>query len=193
MAEIPIRPHAEPFLSSDLRRDWLWLVILGAVLAILGLLALGVPLVATLVTSVFLGWLLIIGGILEVVHGLWHRSWRGFFMDLLIGVVYVVIGFMIVANPGIAMLTLTLLIAMFLIISGIFRIVTAVSERFPHWGWILFNGIVSLVLGIMIWRQWPASALWVIGLFVGIDMLLQGVSLIMLGLAAKKLPVQSMP
>ncbi len=188
MAEIPMHPHAEPLPPRELRRGWVWLIVLGALLMVLGLLALGLPLVAGLATAVFIGWLLIIAGILEVAQGLWSRQWRGFFLDLLIGILYIGIGFMVVANPGITLVTLTLLIAMFLITGGVFRIVAALSERFPHWGWLLLNGVVSLVLGILIWRQWPASALWVIGLFVGIDLLLQGVSLIMLGLAAKRLP-----
>ncbi len=190
MAGIPMQPDAEP-LGSDLRRGWLFFVILGVLLVILGLVALGAPLLATLATGVFIGWMLIIGGVLEVLHSLWHRRWRGFFLDLLIGVLYAAIGFMVVANPGVAAVTLTLLIAMFLIIGGIFRIVTAVSERFPHWGWMLLNGAISLVLGVMIWRQWPASAVWVIGLFVGIDMLFQGWSLIMLGLTGRRLPAHS--
>jgi uncharacterized membrane protein HdeD (DUF308 family) len=191
MAEIPMHPHVEPIKPSDLRRGWLAFVILGILLMILGVVALGAPFLTTLVTGVFIGWMLVVGGILEVAHGLWHRHWRGFFLDLLIGVLYIVIGFMVVANPGVAVVTLTLLIAMFLIIGGIFRIVTAVAERFPHWGWMLLNGVISLVLGVLIWRQWPSSAIWVIGLFVGIDLLFQGWSLIMLGLLGKRLSAQS--
>ena len=93
-----------------------------------------------------------------------------------------------VTNPAATVLTLTLLIAMFLITEGIFRIVTALSVRYPNWGWMLLQGVVSLILGIMIWRQWPVSGLWVIGLFVGIQMLFTGWSMVMLGLSAKNLP-----
>jgi uncharacterized membrane protein HdeD (DUF308 family) len=110
------------------------------------------------------------------------------FIDLLTGILYVVVGFMMVANPGVAAVTLTLLIALFLMFGGIFRIVVALMLQFPHRGWLVLHGLINLLLGIGIWRQWPLSGLWVIGLFVGIDMVFNGWSLVMLGLAAKKLP-----
>ena len=112
-----------------------------------------------------------------------HRS--------LVGILYAVVGFMVVANPAATAISLTMLIAMFLLGEGIFRIVTALSVRYPNRGWMLLQGFVSLVLGIMIWRQWPVSGLWVIGLFVGIQMLFGGWSLVMLGLTAKNLPTEA--
>jgi len=129
-----------------------------------------------------------VGGVVEAAHACSCKGWGGFFVDLLTGILYVVVGFMVVANPGVTALALTLLIAMFLVFGGIFRIAVAVVVRFQNWIWLLLHGVVNLLLGIAIWRQWPLSGLWVIGLFVGIDMLLNGWSLIMLGLAAKSLP-----
>jgi uncharacterized membrane protein HdeD (DUF308 family) len=140
---------------------------------------------ATLVTVVFIGWLLLIGGILSAVHAFWRKQWRGFFLDLATGILYVVAGLMIIGNPGAAALTLTLLIAMLLLVGGIFRIVVALSGHFEHRGWVLLNGIITAALGILIWRQWPLSGLWVIGLFVGIEMIFYGWSLVMLSLIAK--------
>jgi len=84
--------------------------------------------------------------------------------------------------------TLTLLIAMFLIFGGVSRIVVAISFRFPNWIWLLVHGLINLWLGVAIWQEWPFSGLWVIGLFVGIDMIFNGLSLVMLALAAKKIP-----
>jgi uncharacterized membrane protein HdeD (DUF308 family) len=95
---------------------------------------------------------------------------------------------MMVTNPTESAVLLTLLIAMFLVFEGVFRIVAALAARYPHWGWVLFNGLISVLLGILIWRQWPYSGLWVIGLFIGIEMLLNGWSLVMLSLSARKLP-----
>ena len=89
--------------------------------------------------------------------------------ESLVPILYVVVGFMIVANPGAAAVTLTLLIALFLMFGGIFRIVVALILRFPHWGWLFLHGIVNLLLGIAIWRRWPWDGLWVIGLFIGIE------------------------
>jgi uncharacterized membrane protein HdeD (DUF308 family) len=187
MSGIPLEAPTASSSSPHLPRLWLWFVVLGVVQLILGVIALGSPLVIGLATAVLIGWVLMIGGVLEIVHGFADRQWRGFFLDLLGGILYLVIGFMVVANPGLTLLTVTMLVAMFLFTSGIFRIVMALAERFPHWGWMLLNGIISLLLGISIWRQWPVSGLWVVGLFVGIEMLLHGWSLVMLGLAGKRL------
>jgi uncharacterized membrane protein HdeD (DUF308 family) len=148
----------------------------------------GASALMTLATMVLTGWLMIGGGIFETIHAFTCKQWSGFFLDLLAGILYVVVGFLIVANPAATAVTLTLLIAMFLIFGGIFRIVASIAARFPNWVWVLMHGIVSLLLGIAIWRQWPLSGLWVIGLFAGIDMVLNGFSLIMLAVAAKKLP-----
>ena len=177
---------------GELKKNWGWFLGLGIALVVLGTIALGVSVATTIVSVWLFGWLLIIGGVLEGVHAFWReRGWGGFFIDLLTGILYVVVGFMMVANPAETAVSLTLLIALFLMFGGIFRIVVALILRFPHWGWLVLHGAVNLLLGIAIWRQWPLSGLWVIGLFVGIDMLFNGWSLVMLGLAAKKLPEPS--
>jgi len=175
---------------EELRHSWGWYIGLGIVLIILGAIALGRTFIVTVASVMFFGWLLIAGGLIEAVHAFWRERWSGFFLDLFSGILYVVVGFMIVANPGASAAALTLLIAMFLIFGGIFRVVMALAARYPHWGWMLLHGGINLLLGVLIWRQWPVSGLWVIGLFVGIELLLNGWSLIMLGLAAKHLPRQ---
>ena len=177
--------------AGELRRSWGWYLALGIVLIVLGMIAIGSTFVMTIASVFFFGWLLIIGGVMEVIHAFWHKRWAGFFLDLLTGILYVVAGWMMVTNPAESALLLTLVIAMFLVFEGVFRIVAAVAARYPHWGWVMFNGVISLILGIMIWRQWPYSGLWVIGLFVGIEMLLNGWSLVMLSLTGRKLPGRS--
>jgi uncharacterized membrane protein HdeD (DUF308 family) len=178
-------PGLGPLGASAIRHSWGWFLALGILEIILGTLAIGATLVATVVTVVFFGWLLLIGGISSVVHAFWRKHWQGFFLDVLTGVLYVVAGFFMVAEPLAAAAPLTLLIAMFLLIGGIFRIVVALSGHVDHWVWVLLNGLVTAALGIMIWRQWPSSALWVIGLFIGIEMIFYGWSLVMLSLIAK--------
>lgn len=176
-----------PLFGVDvLRRNWGWFVALGIIQIILGLIALGTSVVVTLVSVVLFGWLLLIGGVLSVVHAFWERQWSGFFIDLAVGILDVVVGFMVVGNPVASAETLTLLIAMFLFMGGIFRIVAALTGHFHHSFWVLLNGIVTLALGIMIWRQWPLSGLWVIGLFIGIDLIFYGWSLLMVGLTARR-------
>jgi uncharacterized membrane protein HdeD (DUF308 family) len=173
--------------GSELHRKWGWFLALGILLVVLGTIALGSALLMTLASVFFFGWLLIIAGVMEVIHAFWHRHWSGFFLDLLTGVLYVVAGWMMVTNPTESALVLTLIIAMFLVFEGALRIVTALTMRYPHWGWVLLNGAVSLLLGFLIWRRWPVSGLWMIGVFVGIEMLLNGWSLIMLALSGREL------
>ena len=98
-----------------------------------------------------------------------------------------VVGIIIVANPGAGALVLTLVMAVFFMVAGLFRIITALVTRFPHWGWLLFSGLITLGLGLLIWRQWPLSGLWVIGTFIGIDMIITGWTWIMLSLAGRRL------
>ncbi len=174
---------------DELKKKWGWFLALGILLIIGGTVALGSSIMMTVFSMILLGWLMITGGVLEAIHAFSCKGWSGFFIDLLTGLLYVVVGFMIVGNPGATAATLTLLIAMFLIFGGIFRVVIALVVRYQNWGWLVLHGGVNLMLGMAIWRQWPLSGLWVIGLFVGIDMIFNGWSLVMLGLMAKNLPV----
>jgi uncharacterized membrane protein HdeD (DUF308 family) len=160
---------------------------LGILLIVLGVIALGSSAMMTMATMVFIGWLMIIGGIMEALTAFSVKP----------GAAFSSICFPAFCTPssvhdrgqsGATAVALTLLIAMFLVFSGIFRIVVAVIVRFQNWGWLLLSGAINLLLGISIWQEWPLSGLWVIGLFVGIDMILNGVSLVMLGLKARKLP-----
>jgi uncharacterized membrane protein HdeD (DUF308 family) len=172
---------------GDLRRSGPRLVGMGALLVVLGIVALAAAPFLTLATMVFVGGLLIVVGILQVIQAYAYRRWGGFFVDLLSGMLYLAIGILIVGNPGASAESLTLLIALYLIFSGIFRIVIACLVRFHNAMWLVFHGAISLLLGIMIWQQWPLSGHWLIGLYIGIDLLLNGWALVMLGLAAKKL------
>jgi uncharacterized membrane protein HdeD (DUF308 family) len=173
---------------ETLRRRWGWYLALGVALIALGAFAIGHSVTMTAVAVLTFGWVLIIGGVLEAVHAFWRKGWGGFFLDLAVGILYFVVGFMIVANPAASAVALTLLVAMFLIVGGIFRGVMAVAVRYPNWIWMLLHGIVSLLLGVLIWQRWPIAGLWVIGLYIGIEMIFNGSSLVMLGLAARKLP-----
>jgi len=179
---------------AELKRNWGGFLGLGIALVVLGVIALGASVATTIVSVLLFGWLLVIGGILEAVHAFWReRGWGGFFIDLLTGILYVVVGFMMVANPVETAVALTLLVALFLIFSGVFRIVVALILRLPHWGWLLLHGIVDLLLGIAIWSRWPWDGLWVIGLFFAIDLIFNGWSLVMLGMAARRIPNESSP
>jgi uncharacterized membrane protein HdeD (DUF308 family) len=173
---------------NALRGNWFWFVILGAALVVLGIIALGSVVIASLAAAVVIGALLLVAGAGEVVGAFWCRGWSGFFLHLLSGVFSIVIGLLFFRAPVEALAALTLLVSCFLMVGGIFKIVTAASYRFAAWGWPLASGIIDVVLGVMIWLEWPASALWVIGLFVGISLLFRGFDWIALGLALRALP-----
>ena len=169
-----------------------WFLLLGIVLILIGSTAIGEAFILTAFSMTFLGWLMVFAGVAGAFHAFsFGRDWGGFFLDLITGVLYTVAGFMVLANPAASAVALTLLIALVLIFEGLFRAITAVSIRYPHWVWVFFSGVVTTVLGFLIWRQWPSSGLWVIGLYVGINMILNGWSLVMLSLAVKNLPPEA--
>jgi uncharacterized membrane protein HdeD (DUF308 family) len=170
-----------------LSRNWGWLLALGILMIIMGVVAIGAPVVATIAVQFMLGWLLVISGIAEGIHAFMAQGWRGFLFELLSAVLYLAVGILLLVNPLGGALALTIVVAVFLIVEGIFKIITAFRVRdHDGWGWLLASGIVSVVLGVLIWAQWPASGLWVIGLLVGIQLLFTGWALVMLALAAKR-------
>jgi uncharacterized membrane protein HdeD (DUF308 family) len=175
---------------QTLQKHWVWFLALGIVMTALGMFAIGSACIATVTVTVtwLFGFLLLGGGIAEIVSSFSAGRWGGTLLHLLIGVLYVMVGLMIIEQPENSAIQLTLIIAIFLMISGVFRIVAALSERFVGWGWVLLNGGVTLLLGMLIWKQWPLSGLWVIGLFVGIDLIFNGWAWIMLSLGLRNAP-----
>lgn len=170
-----------------LSRNWGWLLALGILMIILGAIAVGAPVVATIAVQFMLGWLLVISGIAEAIHAFMAKGWRGFLLELLSALLYVAVGVLLLVNPLEGALALTIVLAVFLIVEGIFKIIMAFRVRdHDGWGWLLASGIVSVVLGVLIWAQWPASGLWVFGLLVGIQLLFTGWALVMVALAAKR-------
>ena len=168
-----------------LRHQWWCFLLLGIALVVLGSVCIVEPLVPSLASVVFLGFLLMAAGITQIVSAVWAGKWSGMLFHMLIGVLYAVVGYMIVDVPVVNMVLITKFIAIFLIISGAFRIVSALAVRFQDWGWALLNGGVTLLLGIIINRQLPEAALWVIGLFIGIEMIFNGWAWVMLALGLR--------
>jgi uncharacterized membrane protein HdeD (DUF308 family) len=171
-----------------LRGNWFWFMLLGGALILLGVIALGSAVIASLAVAFTIGILLLLGGMSEALGAFWCRGWSGFFLHLLSGVLSIVVGVLFLRAPGGALAALTLLVACFLMVGGLFKIIAAVSYRFAAWGWSLASGIIDLLLGVLIWQEWPTSALWVIGLFVGINLVFRGVNWIALGLALRSFP-----
>ena len=174
-----------------LRNHWWCFLLLGIALVVLGSLCIIDPLVPTLASVVFLGFVLMAAGITQIVSSFWAGKWSGMLIHMLIGVLYVVVGYMIVDEPVINMVVITKFIAIFLVVSGAFRIVSALVVRFQDWGWALVNGVITLLLGVIINRQLPEAALWVIGLFLGIELLFNGWSWVMLSLGLRAIAKKS--
>lgn len=172
---------------DEVRRHTGWFVALGVALIVLGCIAIWAAVFTTLISVMIFGWLLLIGGIVQSVHAFFVRPWTGLLLQLLIGMLNIIVGLLIVANPGASALALTLLMAAFFIVGGLFRIIASAREHLPSRGWAIFSGIINILLGILIWMQWPASAFWVIGLFIGIDLVFTGWWFLTLSLMARRL------
>ena len=182
---------------QDLKQHWWWLCVLGTSLVVLGSLAIGVPIFVSVATVIFLGAFLLVAGVAQVISAFWAGRWSGFLLQLLIGIFYVVVAILILDAPLESTLALTLLIAAFLIVTGIFRVVSALTLKFPGWGWQMLNGVITLLLGVLVTKvlaQDEATAgLWVIGLFVGIEMIFNGWTWIMLSLEIRNIPAEDAP
>jgi uncharacterized membrane protein HdeD (DUF308 family) len=171
------------FECDIIRPRWRWLLFLGILMVTLGTVALFLIPAATIGTALVLGWLLVISGVMEMIHAFRVRRWGGLFLHLIGGVLGILIGLLIVTHPIAGAVVWTLLLASFMVVIGLFRLLAAISLRFPNWGWALFDGIITLGLGILLWAQWPWSGIWFLGLAVGISLILRGWSYVMFALA----------
>jgi uncharacterized membrane protein HdeD (DUF308 family) len=172
-----------------LHQQWWCFLLLGISLIVIGSICIASPLAMAFTTAtvvLMIGFFMLAAGILEIVSSFWAGRWNGMLFHILIGILYGVVGYMIIDRPDTSMLVITKFIAIFLIVTGIFRIVAALTTRFQDWGWVLLNGAVTLILGLIINRQLPEAALWVIGLFVGIEMIFNGWAWVMLGLGLRR-------
>jgi len=172
---------------EDLRHKWGWFLALGIALIVLGVIALGMIPIATLATVMVFGWLLVFSGIVEAVHGFQVHKWSGMFLHLAGGVLGVLIGLLIVTHPVAGALAWTLLFASFFTVVGLFRLVAAVRLKFPNWGWAAFDGVITLLLGVLLVAGWPWSGLWFLGFAVGVSLILRGLSALMLGLTIRSM------
>jgi uncharacterized membrane protein HdeD (DUF308 family) len=178
--ENPLRQELQ-----HLRESWLLLLILGIGLVLVGMASMICSLIATLATAIFFGTLLLVGGVMQLVNAVTCRNWRGFFVYLLAGILFAVVGLIMMNHPVAVAAGLTLMLAAAFIVGGIVRIVGAATEHFHGWPWVMISGFITLFLGIFIWRHFPETAFWVIGLFIGIELIFSGMSWIMLAIGIR--------
>ena len=170
------------------KKSLTWSIVLSAFMILAGILAIFIPPVAGLAVTIFVGWLLVFSGVAHLVFAWQTRTSGGIVWELLLGVVYLLVGFYLLWNPVLGLASLTFGLALYLVAEAVLEFILAYQLRpLPGSGWLLFDGIVTLVLAVMIWRTWPASTVWAIGILVGISMLFSGISRLMLSLVARRL------
>lgn len=172
---------------EQVRGEWGWFLVLGIALVVLGTFGIVESFIFTEIVILVSGFLVLMGGGAQIAHAFWARRWSGFLLELLVGILDVVVGIFMISSPEKAALVLTLLLAAWLLAGGLFRVIAALAIRFPNWGWTALGGLVSAVLGIAVLNQWPASGEFFIGLCVGISLVFQGWSWIMLSMSLRSL------
>lgn len=165
-----------------------WYIAAAIIFIVLGMLAIFEPGVAGLGITILVGWLFIFGGVTHLIAAFKGGSAKHIIFQVLVGILYLVGGFYCITHPLLAISTLTLVLAAIILAEGVLEIVSYFRLRNEGAsGWVLFNGIVTLLLGGMIWFHWPSSSIWAIGILVGVNLLMTGVTRLMLGMAARKL------
>jgi uncharacterized membrane protein HdeD (DUF308 family) len=170
------------------RKSWGWLLAWGALLLVAGTAAITYPLAATAIWVEVLGILLLLAAAFEFAAVFFVRQWRGVLATILCGTLSLFAGIVFLERPLLTAAGLTLFLAMMFLASGVVRIASALTHRFPGWAWTILAGAVDLLLAVLIWRSFPESKFWVIGMFVGIDMIFAGWSWVMLALELRGLP-----
>lgn len=176
----------------ELRRNWRWLLALGIALILIGAIAVVDSVAVSVASMIVFGWVLLVAGIVQAVQAFRHRTSGHFLLHVINAVFSFIVGLILLRNSLAGLLVITLLLAAYFVVSGIFRIVAALAVRIHGSGWTLVEGIISLILGILVWAHWPTAALWVIGLFIGINLITTGCSQVMLALSLRRLITKSL-
>jgi uncharacterized membrane protein HdeD (DUF308 family) len=183
-------PIYNPFVAGieEVRASWGWFLFLGIALTILGVACIAFDVSATFATVLVFGWILLISGVFALVHAFRVGTWSGFFLYLLSALLRGFTGYLLVRYPLAGAETLTLVLASFFMVGGLFRTIGSAMAKFPRWGWAVFSGIVSVVLGIMLLAQMPISGIWFVGFAIGVDLIFDGVAMMGFATAIHSLP-----
>jgi uncharacterized membrane protein HdeD (DUF308 family) len=167
--------------------NWGWFLTLGIVLVVAGIAAIMFPLVSTIAAKIALGWIFLAAGVVMIIHAFSIQKWGGFLMELLLGVLYLVAGGWLAFFPLTGIVTLTILLAALFLAEGVVEVIMGFRVR-PHegWGWLVFSGLIAVAVGLLIAAELPSSAVWAIGLLVGVNLLSTGISFIVVALAGKR-------
>jgi uncharacterized membrane protein HdeD (DUF308 family) len=188
-ARMSVAGVAEHIAQKTLRDHWKLFLTEGIVLVVLGMAAILIPVLASVVIAVFLGWLFAVGGIVSLIATIMARRAPGFWWSLISALIALLVGLALLSGPVAGAVSITFILTIFLVIDGILMIVFGLEHRkslSAQWGWLVVNGVVDLVLAGLIVSALPGSAVWALGLIVGIDLLFGGWSLIAVALAARR-------
>ncbi|CZG74109.1 TPA: HdeD family acid-resistance protein [Legionella pneumophila subsp. pneumophila] len=171
---------------DELKRNWGWILGFGIFFLILGCVGLGMVVGLTLVSMFFFGALLIVGGISHIIDVFKYKEWKGMIWQALIAVLYIAAGCIVLYDPFLASTLITAFLAAVLIVIGLTRMIMAFALKDSKgWGWLLLAGITAMILGILILMQWPVSGLWIIGLFIAIELIVTGWTYIFIAISVK--------
>jgi len=175
-------------LTNDLHRATTWSIALSVLMIATGVVAVSAPALAGAAVTAVVGWLLIFNGLLHVAVASRAAKPRTVLWEILLGIVYGVVGTYLVASPLGGLQSLTIAVAIYLFIEGILEFVLSFELRpAPGAGWLLFDGIITLVLAALIWSTWPSGAIWVVGTLVGISMFFSGVTRLMFSMVVRRI------
>jgi len=174
--------------EAQIAEHWGWYLILGIVLLLAGLAAIAFPFLSTIAAKIALGWIFLVSGVVMIAHAFSAGEWRGFLLNLLIGILYVIAGAYLAFLPFAGILTLTILLAALFLADGLLEAIMAFRIR-PHegWGWVLASGLAAAAVGVLIALHLPTSATWAIGALVGVKMIFAGWSFIALAIGGRRL------
>lgn len=173
--------------SGIVRSASTWSIVWGVSLIILGILALGSPFIAAVAVNAVLAWLIVLAGMVHLTVAFHKREAGSLIWRLLVGLAYICFGLYLIARPAVGVASLTLVLASLFLVEGILNIVLFFRIRSVRGaGWVLLDGIVTLLLGLMIYTQWPSSSAWAIGTLVGVSMIISGITRVMISFAVRK-------
>ena len=180
-------PSIDGKIRQEIKTATGWSVALGVLMVILGIVAIAVPLATSAAIAFWIAWVLIGCGVIELIYAVQTRAEGGILWKLLLGAAYLVAGIYLLVNPLDAAVALAWILSLFLVVQGLFEIIMAFQIKpAPNWGWMLFSGALTLLLGVMLWSGWPENSFWLIGLLVGISLISSGISRIMLSLVVRQ-------
>ncbi|HMD86651.1 MAG TPA: DUF308 domain-containing protein [Terriglobia bacterium] len=174
-------------VTPEMIRNWGWFLAFGIVLMVLGIAALVRSVTSTVVSMLFFGWVLVFASIAEFVTAFMVGKWAGFFLHLLIAILFGVTGVLFLKSPSISAEAATFVMSILFLIAGLYQLISALWAHLPGYGWQIANGVITTVLGGLLLAQWPISGLYAIGLFVGIDLIFFGWAWIALALGLRKM------